>query len=511
MADAWSFSFRPSDALPPLAWLARIAHPRIVVDCGLSVRTAEQCFVAGTWVGPPEPERIGDSTTVFGSAMVTRGDELLVVSAGHPLEGVYVWHRGDVTLASNSLVAILSAADLDLPPGVDYVSRFRRISDGVGCSPIEIPTSAEPVFMYFYDNVEIDVDGTHRAQPKPRERSFASYQEYAHRLERALGSAIANAPDYRPVVSLSRGYDSTAVAVLAARQGVSDVLTFAAARVPPGSADPSDSGAQTAAVLGMHAKEFDRLAYLSRRDLPEAEFLAAGMTGEDVVMSAMETDLSRSLLITGMVGGALWRVGRPERDDLFRTDLSGCSLAEFCIRLDTIHVALPIFGMSELPSVQALVHQPDMKPFWVSGFYNQPVPRRIAEEAGVRRGSFATVKRAATSVIHLDGGALLAPATRRSIDAFARAHGEPFELTPRRRLGRRHRLLIHVGRRLRLPALARPIERRRSELTHFEPVVGALLLRWATAQLRTRYSSLTATDVPSPEPVAAAGPIGSRH
>ncbi len=54
--------------------------------------------------------------------------------------------------------------------------------------------------------------------------------------------------------------------------------------------------------LGYHLKEFDREAYRNTNSFPEAEFLATGMSGEDVNMLALETDLRRTVFFTGFHG-----------------------------------------------------------------------------------------------------------------------------------------------------------------------------------------------------------------
>ena len=91
------------------------------------------------------------------------------------------------------------------------------------------------------------------------------------------------------MVSVSSGYDSTAVAVMAAENGCRQALTFREGRRSKRTgSNIADSGEQTAARLGMDVRVFDRPAYMSREDLPEAEFLATGLSAEDVVMSAFE-------------------------------------------------------------------------------------------------------------------------------------------------------------------------------------------------------------------------------
>ena len=54
--------------------------------------TSPTAFFAGSWVGEAALDSVASSTTPFGSGMVVRDGELLVVPPGHTLEGVYRWH-----------------------------------------------------------------------------------------------------------------------------------------------------------------------------------------------------------------------------------------------------------------------------------------------------------------------------------------------------------------------------------------------------------------------------------
>ncbi|HUH08884.1 MAG TPA: hypothetical protein VML96_13875, partial [Egibacteraceae bacterium] len=191
---------------------------------------------------------------------------------------------------------------------------------------------------------------------------------------------------------------------------------------------------------------------------------------------------------------AMWRKGRVERRDLFRKDLSGCSMTEFRLRLDSVHVPIAVFGMTEQPSLQAVARGPEMARWSVGGRYDQPIPRRIAEEAGIPRGSFATRKRAATAVIHLHGESALSRSSLELVRQFARAEGGEFRLPPRAQLTRWQRTLIYYAHRLRLGTIVRGLEAHRRTLMHFPPVPGSLLIRWAVARIRPRYASVTPED-----------------
>jgi hypothetical protein len=314
------------------------------------------------------------------------------------------------------------------------------------------------------------------------------------RLEGALASAVANAASYPMVIALSRGYDSPAVATIAARHGCREALTFRESRPPRFASDPNDSGEEIGRRLGMAVELFDRTAYMRRDDLPEAEFVATGYTGEEVPYVDRQDALRHRMMLTGGLGGWMWLKRAQPHVNLERKDFSACSVTEFRLRLDMIDLPLSMFGMTEVASVNAISLSPEMRPWSVRGNYDKPIPRRILEQAGFARGSFATTKRASTALIQIYGEALMAPASVRSVRAFAAAEGRSIDLSERRRPTRLDRGLIKLLRALRLEPLAQPFVERQRTIVQHRPETGTLLFRWGVAQIRSRYDSLAPRD-----------------
>lgn len=499
---AWSFTYRVDGGLPPLSWLARIERGsgNIEVTCGSSVRLEGSGFFEGTWAGDPDLASISGCTTVFGSGIVADEDCPVVVTPAHAISGVFTHRSAGETVISNTLVGLLVALDAQLVPTADYPGRFVRSIDGVANSPIELPTNKGAVAYHFYWNLRVGADGTITQVAKPTEEPFRSFADYRSRISAALRTSLANAGSYQPAVSLSSGYDSTAVAALAAEHGCRRALTLVEGRRSRRAAGAAaDSGDATAKRLGMEVATFDRRAYLSRTDLPEAEFLATGMSGEDVVMSPYEPRLYRSILLTGTQGNGIWRVGGSHRADLRRSALDGGSLNEFRLRTDFHFVPLPVFGLAQRASVMLISASPEMKAWSVGGRYDQPISRRIAEEAGLARGSFAVTKQAASALIHSAGESELAPATLAALRVFAEAEGRSAAFGNRKGVRRWHRLVLRVAPRWRGERLVAGLRKRQRLLVHFEPVIGTLLLRWAVGVIRPRYGAFASRgSAPSP-------------
>jgi hypothetical protein len=78
--------------------------------------------------------------------------------------------------------------------------------------------------------------------------------------------------------------------------GCKQALTFATSRKEL--SDGDDSGQKIVRRLGFSVKNFDWTEYRRVDGFPEAEFLATGMGGEDVVMRVFEPELPGSILFT---------------------------------------------------------------------------------------------------------------------------------------------------------------------------------------------------------------------
>ena len=486
----WRFDYRPSADLPPLAWVARVRADVVEVDCGQSVRCEPEGFLEGTWVGPPGVGSALDSTAPFGTGMVARGPELFAIPPGHTMALLFSWRGAGELLLANTFVGLLVKGGLELLPDTDYQGQFARTAFGLAANPTDLPTSGGPAQLHLYENLHVLPDGRLETSPKPREQPFRDFDDYVARLDAALASAVANAPGYPMVVALSSGYDSPAVATLAARHGCRTALTFGESRPPRFTADANDSGAAIGRQLGMTVEFHDRVAYMRRTDLPEAEFMASGYTGEEVTYVGMERELRHTMMLTGGLGGWMWLKKVAPQTNLERKDFSACSVTEFRLRLDTIDLPIPMFGMSQIASVGAITRSSAMRPWSVGGFYDKPIPRRILEQAGFARGSFASSKRASTALIHVQGAALMAPASAASVRAFAAAEGRAIDLSPRRRPTRLDRGLIKLFRTLRMGVLARPLAERQHTIVQHHPQTGSLLFRWGVAHIRARYDAL---------------------
>jgi len=510
----WRFEFQRSPSLPPLAWLARVRDLVVAVNVGRSVRLDERGFFEGTWSGAPGLPAVARSSTVFGSGIVIDGRELIVVPPSHMLEPVYLATERDGTLViSNSLVALLCATGRELDSETLYPPLVGTSNRGLSHAVQATPTTTDPITLNYFENLLVNINGSKIVRPKPRDEPFGSFSDYRDRLVAHVRSAFDNAPGYSPAVAMSAGYDSTAAAAVGAAAGCRRALTFRTGRAWAGHRGDADSCDVAADALGLTVDRFDRLAYQQLLDAPEAEFLATGVTGEDVVFRSLERALPSTLLMTGFWGGAAWRGF--DRTNLSRIDLSGASLGEFRLRVDMIHLPMPYIGGLQQPSFSAFRSSPELRPYSVGGGYDEPVARRLAEEAGVPRSSFGVQKLAASQRLNLYGLKAMSASGRASFERFAGK--DALTSLPRKKVIRGgHRAAIKIAHALHADWLVAGLVERRWRVVHFEPVLGSLLLRWAVDEIRPRYAELVrsanvaAVDPSSPAATADVQPAAAR-
>jgi hypothetical protein len=147
------------------------------------------------------------------------------------------------------------------------------------------------------------------------------------------------------------------------------------------------------------------------------EFFATGMQGEDIVYSKLGGLVRGRLLITGFHGDKLWNPWIAPNAVFKRGDISGSSLGEFRLLRDFIHLPLPFAGAQRHGDLARIGRSAEMRSYSVGGPYDRPIPRRIAEQAGVPRAAFGQLKKAISFPIFSEKE-LIPPDTRRAIETF---------------------------------------------------------------------------------------------
>jgi len=483
------------ESLPPLAWSARVRRgdEKLVLDHGAWVEVRSDAFFEGAWDGAFEEGRFGSASMLVGSGGRIEGADIVFSAASGLLDRIYVMARPEEVLVSNSLAFLLAAADDE--PDADQPFYAGRLLEqallGTRRSRRALPMRRGTVQVFEAANLRVTPDLVLRREERRSPAEPQTYEAYVDLVSGTIRAVLENAADprrvrpFRPLATLSRGYDSTAIAALAARSGCTQAVTFDGSPGPP--PNGSDNGKAIGVHLGMEVEEYNATGYRRRPGIPEAEF-CVHPPGWDVVFASMEDKLPGRLLLTGWFGDESLTTeasGAPPdlRHQTIR-GLSGTSLSEFRLRVGFLNFSPLFVAAPHVAAVHRISRGDAMRPWRLGGSYDRPIARRILEEAGVARELFGQQKM---------GGAYqglmraehLGEAGRADFAAFCETNAPGPGVTRRARWARSFERRVRRAAVLAghnpghpLPQLAR-FSRRLEE---------TLLFRWGVHSVRTRYA-----------------------
>lgn len=389
---------------PPLAWLARCdAHSgEVSVLHGPRVETTDQWFCEAVWNSPYGSGDFDRTDIVAGSGGRLRDGAVTFVGAGSICDRLQSFDEGNgVVWVSNSLPCLLAAIDGEVDPTHPrYMLFFSTIVNGIDAYERWLPTSVGRVQLTYFDNLRW-ADGVLSVVPKPGgDRTFTDFASYRGFLDRSMAAIVENSASkgrkhpIRPLATLSSGYDSTTVTVLAHGAGLDEVISFARGfrRRTLGEPPDDDSGRPVAQHLGLTCRTIEPHEAGALEEVP---FLAANGAGEDMHFLGAAPHLRGRLLFTGFHGDGVWdKKEIPAAANLAAAGFTGPSLTEFRLWAGFQHCPVPYWGARASAPIHAISNAEEMKPWDVGGGYSRPICRRITEEAGVPRGTFAMTKKA---------------------------------------------------------------------------------------------------------------------
>lgn len=499
--------FRIRDELAPLAWCARVDRSSacVTVTHGSGVETGSAGFVEGAWPGAFGDFDFERSHALMGSGGRLADAGLVLSTPCHTLERLHLVRRGDALFASNSLAFVLAAAGLELDPGYSaYKNDLWSIVHGLERCVQELPTrDGPPVRLAYFCNLEITPGLEIRALPKSAPGTWSGFSGYRRFLAETLAGIARNAAaaerkgKFTLLASHSAGYDSAASAALAAEAGCRHAVTFrsglrlssrAGVRV---AADPvDDSGASIARILGLEVTEYSRDACRGASERCVEE-IAAGGDGFDFQFAAYDSLLPGRLLISGFNGDNIWARNQKRVSPRFarhneHEPPTGTSLGEFRLRVGFLHCPVPFLGAALQPAIHAITLAPEMAPWTLGSDYDRPIPRRILEERGVPRSSFARAKAGSFMALHATHGTASCSVAFEHAYARHRAGLGPMQRAADETVYLARRVRSRLTRwsdRFGLPYLAAPL---------FYPDIpipgrASFVVPWGVAALRERY------------------------
>ncbi len=388
--------------LPPLAYLAEIDATGCRLWHGENAHVGVDFIADGLWSGPLASGPTAGQFITGTSLRWTKTGEYVLIAGQSPMDRLYIVEDGPQMVVSNSLPFLCEHIDKELQPAdFRYRARLTSLVNGLRIGPRTIPLEGGiQVRMLVAEELRIDASRRYHSRKLPPDnpQGFPDYAEYYAHLRERLAQLCANALDegrghrYEPIVPLSSGYDSTATASLACSLGFRDAITM----LRYSNEDPTvpvDHPQASADALGMRLLEVPRDTWRTRTDLPEAP-VAAGMSSFiDIPLLALVPYAGGRLVLSGDPGDVVWQNRKPRvYRDMVRTDTGGQAWGEVRLRANMMWISVPYIGHLAQPDITKISNSEEMKPFSIDGSYNRPVPRRIAEEAGVPRDTFGQKK-----------------------------------------------------------------------------------------------------------------------
>jgi hypothetical protein len=411
----YKFDYNLVADMPKLAWLAVIeGHASaICVLHGPSVECRKSWMVEGVWDGIFEHGNFHRSENFFGSGIRIESDKVIFVASSTPIDRLLYCEYNDTLLVSNSLVVLLAATGARLDANHDYHPEIHAV--GISRNPydrrfrINHP-DIESFFQVFHENVIYSKDGV-SFEYRYKRHGVETYEHYINMLREMLGALRENyASSQRQIPiqaysTLSQGYDSTAVSSLVRQIGVKKA--FSASRLsttlPFTKTDDEKIGAERIAhkldleVISLdnnrsHISE-DELYFLATT-YPKHHKGAWSEVGLHAMTRYIEANCSAAVVFLGHHGDSIWKVDLPaeniERILIPSRSMGYCS--EMRLKSGFISIPLPGFLAADMQDIAAISKSEAMDPWRLYNDYDRPIPRRIAEEAGVDRHLFGMQK-----------------------------------------------------------------------------------------------------------------------
>ena len=391
---------------PPLAWLARciVSESVITIYHGSMVETNENWFGEIVWDSEYDKGDFDLTDLAFGSGGRVREGYITFVPSGSTVDRLWVLDFGEKLWISNSLPCLLRLSGATAIPKFNYPRWFSLIVKGLDKYERKLPTSKGLIQVAYFNNLRWDGQTLVEVEKFNQTRDFSTFVKYRDFLSSSLGKIAKNMTanerqyPYQMLGTLSSGYDSPTVTVLARPHGLNEVISFKNAR-----SGAEDNGSEIADLLGVKLSLISRTNWQSCNSKSPAEepFFAADPSAQDIYFAGAENKLGNCVLLTGFHGDKIWDKNTKDLSpNIVRGDRSGLSLAEYRLHAGFIHLPVPFMGVRQIKDINLISNQLEMKPWDVPGNYSRPICRRIVEEAGVPRSLFGIAKKA-TSILFL--------------------------------------------------------------------------------------------------------------
>jgi hypothetical protein len=409
--------------IPKLSWLAVACdNNELLVYHGSAVECKPEWMVEGVWGGDFSEGNFHASESFFGSGIRIDGESIYFVASSSVQDRLVYCLHDNKMIVSNSLPLLLGFTGARLDDSHDYVSEAYSIIDGIRVYKREFTVVHAEIpcfYQIFYENV-IFSKGKISYETRFKRRKIQSYEQYCDELANILGHMRRNYEDptrkykVRAFSTLSSGYDSTAITCLLKNIGVDTSFSIKRSNsvLPQFFERGNDSGERAARDLNIKMISLeadlrsiteDELYYLSSYVCPKGQGCVVNQLKYDPMAKYIEKECEVAVVFGATHGDLMWDCESPERvhkDDILRGDATGCDLMEIRLKSGFINVAVPFILAINIIDVQRITKSEEMLPWRVFNDYDRPIPRRIAEAAGVKKESFAIRKKAIITAYH---------------------------------------------------------------------------------------------------------------
>lgn len=386
--------FQLKSSWPKLAWVAVLSPVSNIgkVLHGPMVEVRENWAIEGIWDKFFEDGDFDRTDLIFGSGVRQRGEEVFFVSSATGVDRLWYVNYGNEFFVSNTLPGLLATAELSLLEDYPFYTKNMESvqSCGVYSHVKQIPTTGPNLNLVYYKNILWNgkfLEEVEKPNLTPEIRSFHSYENFLKKTAKKLGknsrSKLRNYP-VDMLVGLSTGYDSIATAVVAKYAGCKQAASIVnSSSLWRG----SDSGKQIAEFLGIGCELYQHDPVKYREEI--SIWAGAGRPGgRNLTLFKYPKPLS--VFFSGGFGDTVWdRNSKPVQDP--KGGLSEL-LCEFRLIEGVFYCVIPWWGIRRANEIQKINHLDEMSPWFMGNRYDRPIARRLIEEAGVPRGTFAKWK-----------------------------------------------------------------------------------------------------------------------
>ena len=399
---SYNFSYIVNEKIGKLSWGMTISSEmkEIKTVVGEMVEITEKFFVSGVWDGEFKEGNFEQAEFFCGCGVKLLDNEILVSTSTHERQRICYMKKEGQIYVSNSLPFLLALTDEKLDVNYHrYEAVLCSIIDGLSEYEKDIPLASGNVMRQLFSaDMEIDHALNIEIRRKKVHRDFLNYDDYYSSMKKVCEKILSNGKDVarknklEMIATTSSGYDSSSCAAV-----VYNVGCEYACSLKEGKYD-EDTGIHIAQQIGykkiIEAGCYD---YRERKDNLDAIFFADGDLGFFMPFDGFRNDFKNKIVVTGISGGYMWDKDSKVNIDSKRSGyyyyLANISFIEHSLQIGYIMMPLVLYASSAAESVVKISNSDEMKPWTLNNSYDRPIPRRILETSGVKRGTFATANR----------------------------------------------------------------------------------------------------------------------